>query len=117
VLTGPLLPALVLVVRHVDHVAIWRADKEPPYAPGLRRERVDDLEASSSRLLIRLLDAVTDGDRDHRILRSCSVTSDELNDGLAVRGLKAGDLAHVECLDAEPEIVNVEVASLANVWD
>ena len=54
------------------------------------------------------------------ITESCGsggVAGDELNDGPAVRGLESGDPAHVEPLDAEPEVVHVEVASFANVWD
>jgi hypothetical protein len=114
---GSELVLLVLVARHVDHVPIWGADEEPPDAPGLCGERVDDLEASSPRLLICFLDAVTDGDGNRRILRGRSVASDELNDGPTVRGLKAGDPTHMESLDAEGEVVNVEVARLADVGD
>jgi hypothetical protein len=105
------------MVVDVDHVAVWRANEEPPYAPRFCSERVDDLEAASFGVLVRLLDAVADVDRDHRVVRSGGVAGDELNDGPAVRGLVSGDPAHVEPLDAEPEVVHVEVASFANVWD
>jgi hypothetical protein len=44
-------------------------------------------------------------------VRSGGVAGDELNDDPAVRGLVSGDPAHVEPLDAEPEVVHVEVVS------
>jgi hypothetical protein len=42
---------------------------------------MDDLEAASFCFLVRLLYAVADGNRDHRVVRSGSVAGDELNDG------------------------------------
>src|SRR5919106_3484356 len=105
------------MVVDVDHVAVWRANEEPPYAPRFCGEGVEDLVAASFGVLVGLLDAVADVDRDHRVVRSGGVAGDELNDGPAVRGLVSGDPAHVESFDAEPEVVHVEVASLADVWD
>jgi hypothetical protein len=50
----------------VDQIAVWRANEEPPHTPRFSCERVDDLEAASFCLLVRLLYAVATGNRDHR---------------------------------------------------
>lgn len=56
---------VVLMAVDVDHIAVWRANEEPSHAPRLCGERMNDLEAASFRFLVRLLDTVADGDRDH----------------------------------------------------
>jgi hypothetical protein len=38
-----------------------------------------------------------------------------LNNGSVVRGLEAGDPTHIESDNAEPEVVDVELTSLADV--
>src|SRR4029453_11567971 len=55
--------------------------------------------------------------RDPPGARRGGVPGDELNGGPAVQGRVSVDPAHVEPFDAEPEVVHVEVASFANVWD
>ena len=60
-----LLAVFVLVVDNVDDVAVGRTDKEPAHPPRLGSQRMNDLEATSLRLLIRRLDLIADMNRDH----------------------------------------------------
>ena len=76
----------------VDYVAVWRANEESLWAPGFCGERMDDLESASFRFLAGLLDAVADGDGDHRVVRSGGIAGDELNDGPAIGRLEAATL-------------------------
>ena len=64
-----LLAVFVLVVDNVDDVSIWRTYEEPAHPPRLRSQRMNDLEATSLRLLVRGLDLMADMDRDHRVDR------------------------------------------------
>ena len=64
-----LLAVFVLVADDVDNIAVWRTDKEPTHSPRLRRQRMNDLEATSLRLLICRLDLVAHMNRDHRVDR------------------------------------------------
>jgi hypothetical protein len=64
-----LLAVFVLVVDNVDDIAVWRTDKEPAHPPRLRSQRMNDLKATSLRLLICRLDLIADMNRDHRIDR------------------------------------------------
>lgn len=51
------------MLNDVDDVAVGCSDEEPPHAPWLRRERVDDLVASPAGLLVGALDVSgVDGD-------------------------------------------------------
>src|SRR5215470_5208456 len=93
----------------VDHVAVWRANEEPSSAPGSAVSGWTISNPASFRLLVGLLDAVADGDGDHRVVRSGGIAGDELNDDPAVGGLEAGNPAHVEPLGAQSEVVHVEV--------
>src|SRR4051812_31090033 len=99
----PLTPALIVAVTvDVDHVSVGGADQEPPDPPRFRRERVHDVEATTYRLLVGLVDAVPDVHGDRRVLGSRRILGDELNGRAAVGGAEARDPAHVEVLDAEP---------------
>ena len=55
----------VLMADNVDDVAIWRTYQEPAHPPWLRSQRMNDLEATSLRLLIGRLDLIADMNRDH----------------------------------------------------
>jgi len=48
----------VPMVHDVEYVAVWRSDEEPSHAPGLCRQRVDDLVAELLRLPIGAFDVV-----------------------------------------------------------
>ena len=91
-----------MVAIDIDDIAVWRANEEPPYAPRFGGERIDNLKAASFRFLVRLLDVLADSDRYHRIEWRRCVARDELHDGLAVRGLEAGDPAQIQPFNAEP---------------
>src|SRR5262245_52451956 len=86
---------VVLMAGDVDHVAVWRANEEPSQAPGSVVSGWTISNPASFRFLVGLLDAVADGDGDHRVVRSGGIAGDELNDGPAVGRLEAGNQAHV----------------------
>jgi hypothetical protein len=71
-----LLAVDVFVVDNVDDVAVWCADEEPAQLPRLRSQRMNDLEATSLRLLIGCVDLIADMNRDHRVDRRCCILSD-----------------------------------------
>src|SRR5215471_4738474 len=91
---------------------LWRANEEPSSAPGSVVSGWTISNPASFRFLVGLLDAVADGDGDHRVVRSGGIAVDELNDGPAVGRLEAGNPAHVEPLGAQSEVVHVEVPGL-----
>src|SRR5215467_856789 len=62
----------------VDHVAVWRANEEPSSAPGSVVSGWTISNPASFRFLVGLLDAVADGDGDHRVVRSGGIAGDEL---------------------------------------
>src|SRR5699024_7488639 len=109
--------SVVFVAVDVDDVAVRRADEEPSDAPGFRGGWVDDLVPASLRFLVRVVDVVADGDGDRGVVGSGRVTGDQLYDRLSVWGLEPGDPVHANLLVAEAEVVRVEVASFADVWD
>src|SRR3954453_5493206 len=78
---------------------------------------MDALQAAWHGFRVGLVDLVTDVDRDHRVVGGGGVVRDELDDGATVGGPEPGDPAHVELLDAEPQVVRVERARLADVRD
>jgi hypothetical protein len=55
---------VVPVTVDVDHIAVRSANQEPGYAPRFGGERVDDLIAASLGLLVGLINAVADVNRD-----------------------------------------------------
>lgn len=58
------LAVFVLVADDIHDVSVWRTDKEPAHPPWLRSQRMNDLEATSPRLLIRGLNLIADMNRD-----------------------------------------------------
>ena len=98
-----LLADFVLVADNVDDIAVWRTDKEPAHPPRLRSQRMNDLEATSLRLLIGRLDLVTHMNRDHRVDRRRCITSNQLDDRAAVWRLKVDDPAEVESFNTYAE--------------
>jgi hypothetical protein len=72
---------------------------------------MNDLEATSLRLLIRRLDLIADMDGDHGVDRRGCISSNQLDDRAAVRRMEVDDPAKVESFNAQTEIVLVEVLS------
>src|SRR5207248_10008477 len=66
---------------------------------------------------VRLIDAGADVSRDDRVMRRRGVASDELDGGLATRRSVACHPTQVEFLNAQPEIVGVEVTGSGDVSD
>ncbi len=82
----PLL-RVVRVADDVDDGTVGCAHEEPSHAPPrLRCQRMDDLESSTLRLLVRGLDLIADVDGQHGIDRCGRVATDQLDDGAPVRG-------------------------------
>ena len=99
---------LVSVADDVHHVAVGGADQEPPHPPLLDRQRVDDLVAAALRFDVRLVDIVSDTDRDDGVLRTGRVPRDELDARPIIRRAVVGNPAEVEALGLEPQVVGVE---------
>lgn len=86
------------MMRHqVDRLPVWIRDKEPPNAPRLVGQGMDDLKSSLDRLRVKQID-IFDLEADVRSYRGCLIEAEHAQlRSWVCQGDKGDDSAHVHC--------------------